>query len=98
MHSLTQSRFLRWNIPLKALGPFKHLPVNHSSVNHPSPAVSEISVATPPGDLALVSQTSSSLSKTLNEKVAIERAHVFLEGRMNDLIKSMDHKEKEYSA
>jgi hypothetical protein len=78
---------------LKALGPFKRLPADH-----PSPAISDISVATPPGDFALASRTSSFLSKTLNEKVAIERAHVFLEGRMNDLIKSMDHKEKEYSA
>lgn len=91
--SLTLNRFLRWNIPLKALGPFKRLPIDH-----PSPAISDISVATPPGDLALSSTTSSSLSKILNEKVSIERAQVFLEGRMNDLIKSMDHKEKEYSA
>ncbi|PMD32035.1 hypothetical protein L207DRAFT_548557 [Hyaloscypha variabilis F] len=58
-------------------------------------AISDISVATPPEDLALSSQTASSLSKILTEKVAIERAHVFLQGRMNDLIKSMDHGEKE---
>ena len=90
---LTLSRFLRWNIPLKAFGPFKRLPIDH-----PSPAISDISVDTPPGDLALSSKTASSLSKVLTEKVAIERAHVFLEGRMNDLIKSMDHQEKVYSA
>ncbi|KAE9370227.1 hypothetical protein N431DRAFT_468295 [Stipitochalara longipes BDJ] len=89
-HPFGNTVFLRWNIPLKALGPFKRLPIGH-----PSPAVSDISVATPPGDLTQSSKATSSLSKTLNEKVAVERAHVFLEGRMNDLIKSMDHQEKE---
>ncbi|KAN0089874.1 hypothetical protein V8E51_018453 [Hyaloscypha variabilis] len=89
-HPLGNTVFLRWNIPLKAFGPFKRLPIDH-----PSPAKSDISVDTPPGDLALSSKTASSLSKVLTEKVAIERAYVFLEGRMNDLIKSMDHKEKE---
>lgn len=74
------------------MGPFRRLPIDHSS-----PAISDISVATPLEDLVLSSKAASSLSKTLNEKVAIERAHVFLEGRINELIKSMDNREKEYS-
>ncbi|KAH8786356.1 hypothetical protein F5882DRAFT_497061 [Hyaloscypha sp. PMI_1271] len=90
-HPLGNTIFLRWNIPYRAFFGQCRLP----SVDHPSPAKSDISVATPPGDLTLSCKTTSALSKTLNEKVSIDRAHLFLAGRINDLVKSMDRREKE---
>ncbi|PMD49347.1 uncharacterized protein K444DRAFT_298311 [Hyaloscypha bicolor E] len=90
-HPLGNTIFLRWNIPYRAFFGQCRLP----SIDHPSPAKSDISVATPPEDLVVSSKGISSLSKTLNEKVSIDRAHLFLAGRINDLVKSMDRREKE---
>ena len=73
-------------------------PLRPLAIDHPSPAESDISVATPPENFVVSPKAASSLSKALNAKVAIDRAHLFLEGRIADLVKSMDNREKEYGS
>jgi hypothetical protein len=90
--------FLNWNIPYGALGSLQ------SGSDHPSPfgpsvsTPSDISImATPPANLVSSPRDAPSpLSTALKRKTAIERAQLFVQGKHDDLIRSMDKAERRY--
>ncbi|KAI9764311.1 MAG: hypothetical protein M1840_008529 [Geoglossum simile] len=88
--------FLNWNMPYGALGPLQ------SGADHPSPfeppvsTPSDVSImTTPPADITLSPRDAPSpLSVALKRKTAIERAHLFVQGKHGDLIRSMNGAER----
>jgi hypothetical protein len=55
---------------------------------------SDIGVKTPPQNAASPRGASSPLSAALKKKTAIDRAHLFVQGRFDDLVRSMDNSER----
>lgn len=73
-----------------------------TSLDHTSPFAtvstpSDVAVYTPEGNSALSpGNERSRLSLALHKKKLVDRGHMFLEGRMGDLLKSLSKEEKRY--
>lgn len=93
---LTPDSFLNWNMPYGALSLSRSRNTDYPSPFAPSVSTpSDISVDTPPGNAALSPQNPPSpLSTALKRKTAIDRAHLFVQGRHDDLIRSMNNAER----
>jgi hypothetical protein len=93
---ISNVRFLKWNIPLGLLRLQKF-----DLVNSPSPLGTEIPlpkdfhIHTPPGvvDSHYEATSPVQLSAALASMGVIERARMFLQGRHNELVKSMNRME-----
>ena len=88
--------FLNWNLPY---GATRSSTFQSPSNIAPSPmsisTPSDIEVATPPINDALTPiNAPSPLSRAVNTKQAIDRAHMFIEGRYGAMIKSMCEEER----
>src|SRR5438046_2168218 len=91
--------FLNWNMPYGALGSSRSRDTDHPSplghsVSTPS-AISDVSMATPPANVVSSPHNAPSpLSTALKRKTAIDRAHLFVQGKHDDLVRSMDKAER----
>jgi hypothetical protein len=86
-----------WNMPYEAMRTSKSRqidifsPVAEPLVKTPS----DVLVATPSSNHApSPPNASSSMSITLKKRVAVERAHLFVQGRHSDLVRSMNGEEQ----
>ena len=88
--------FLNWNLPYGATRSstfqiFGNSAPSPMSVSTPS----DIEVTTPPTNDALSPNNAlSPLSRAIHTKQAVDRAHMFIEGRYGALIKSMREEER----
>ncbi|KAH0545456.1 hypothetical protein FGG08_000457 [Glutinoglossum americanum] len=91
--------FLNWNMPHGALGSSRSKDTDHPSplgqfVSTPG-AISDVSVSTPPANAASPPYNAPSpLSTALRRKTAVDRARLFVQGKHDDLIRSMDKTER----
>lgn len=83
--------FMNWDIPYQTL--VRQSP--HSS-NHPSPfgptvsTPSDVSIASPAGDVP----TSPGLSQALKQRISIKNAQLFIAGRHDELLRSLNMADK----
>jgi hypothetical protein len=59
---------------------------------------SDVNLLTPPFNSPTIANSVSPLSKVLERKTVLDRAHLFLEGRLDTLAKSMNDTEKRLDA
>ncbi len=87
--------FLRWNIPYRAIAAWQALasPDGFISSNFPERSSnSDIEVTTPSSDLVA---SPGALSQALRMKQTVDRAQLFMQGRIEDLMLSMGRNEQE---
>jgi hypothetical protein len=95
------SSFMNWNMPYGALRSSRARAIDHFSPASPVPTLtppSDVFVATPAAVSALSppADSPSGLSKALQARRAVERAQLFVQGKHEELIKSMNKKEQLY--
>src|SRR5580700_2212468 len=95
---MTSASFLNWNMPYGALNSSRSRDTGHSPfgqfVSTPG-AISDVSMAaTPANSVSSPNNAPSPLSVALRKKTAIDRAHLFVQGKHDDLIRSMDKTER----
>lgn len=82
---------MNWNLPFRALA--RQFP---QILNHPSPfgltvsTPSDVSISSPPGN----APSSPVLSQELRSRIAIEKAQLFIAGKHDDLLRSLNMEEK----
>jgi hypothetical protein len=83
-------------MPYGALDPSQPRGADRPSPFGPSVTTpSDVSMGTPPGGVVSSPQNAPSpLSSALKKKTTIDRAHLFVQGRHDDLIRSMDKAER----
>ena len=89
-------RFLKWNVPLGLLRLQKFDPVNSPSpLGTEVPLPKDFHIHTPPGVVDSHHEATSpvQLSAALAFMGVVERARMFLQGRHNELVKSMNRME-----
>ncbi|OAL35869.1 hypothetical protein AYO20_04775 [Fonsecaea nubica] len=91
--------FIMWNMPYGALRYSQAGPINHISPNvvASTPAGNSDIVARTPGSYGAQSPATDSpsgLSRALRTKTALERAYLFVEGKHNELLRSMEKSER----
>lgn len=96
MNSLS---FMNWNMPYGALRSSHARAIDHFSPSDPlalASTPSDVFVATPAANTALspAAGSPSGLSKALKDKNAVERAHLFIQGKHEELIRSMNKQER----
>src|SRR5271169_2824275 len=93
---LTSTRFLMWTIPYGAMRMSKSRRIDMFSpaagplISTPS----DVLVTTPSSSHASPRNASSSMSAALKKGLAVDRAHLFVQGRHSDLVRSMDGEER----
>ena len=95
-NTLIRTSFLNWNIPH---GTFRSTTIRSGNLSMPSPisisTPSDIMVATPPvNDANSPNNAPSPLTRTQNFKKKVDRAHMFVTGRYDALVKSVNPEEK----
>ena len=93
---ISNLRFLKWNIPLGLLRLQKFDLVNSPlSLGTEIPLPKDFNIHTPSGVVDFYHEAASpvQLSAALAAMGVIERAHMFLQGRHNELVKSMNRME-----
>jgi hypothetical protein len=94
VYLLILSSFLNWNMPYGALGLSKSVP-DHPPPFTPISPPSDVSITTPPSDIVSSPKNAPSpLSVALQRKKAFDRAHLFVQGKHDDLILSMNKEEQ----
>ncbi|OCL14233.1 hypothetical protein AOQ84DRAFT_384874 [Glonium stellatum] len=88
--------FLNWNLPYGALRLLRGKEIDHLSPLHPigTTPQDDIAVTTPSAGAPSPNDVPSPTSKALNMKKAVDRAHLFINGRHQDLIRSMNTEER----
>jgi hypothetical protein len=79
-----------WNLPYKALLQYMPRQMNHQSPYGAVSTPSDIDMATPP----MYEVQSPSLSQAISLKASRQRADLFVSGKYDDLLKSLDHTER----
>ncbi|KAH0553065.1 hypothetical protein GP486_006742 [Trichoglossum hirsutum] len=93
--SSSNSIFLYWNMPYGAMKRSKSGVMDHLSPLGAASTPSDILVTTPPVNAnSPQTHTSSLLAADLRMKKAVDRAHLFVAGRHDDFIRSMDQGER----
>src|SRR6266536_3439698 len=93
--------FMKWNMPYGALRCSHARAIDHFSPSDPEASAStpsDVLVTTPAANtaLSLAADSPSGLSKALKTQHAVERAHLFVQGKHDELIKSMNKQERVY--
>ena len=89
---------MNWNMPYGAMRPPRRSDRNYASpAGNAMSSPGDIKAFTPPNNNApSPSNAPSPLSKALAIKRSVDRAHMFVEGRFDDLMRSMNREEGMY--
>jgi hypothetical protein len=94
------SSFLRWNIPYRVIAAWQALAFpeefNSSTAFPEMSQNSDIEVTTPSSDIIDSTGAVSTLSQAFRMKQTVERAQLFVQGRVEDLMLSMNRSEQQY--